>query len=199
MIYNRAFKVPTWVVLGSMSKNRAKAVSEFFNEAGARYQEWPANLYPEALLNYRNKGYADALPEYPFILETNLMLRSAGEHLKDCLSPKSQLGGSSGLPPHRVNRKADSRDDLVTIFNDLLSLEDPISLSQVFQIAELCHRDGAKQFKAFVSSGKVPKNLLTKIADRVITVGDGAENDIVVDGLSNAEIADKLENFFTTN
>lgn len=199
MAYHRVFKVPAWVILDKMTKSRRAAVIEWMAGAEARVQDWPANTYPKALYEYRNKGYAHALPaKGPFVLETQLLIRSAAEHVKATLGPTSYLGGSVSQPTNRIDRKVEKDEDLVTIFNDLLSLEDPISLSQIFQIAEKCHRDDIKVSRVWVTNGPVPKNLLTRIADRVITIGDEANNDVVVDGLKEDQVFEKLDEVFAS-
>lgn len=201
MAYHRVFKVPVWIILTEMTKSKKKAVTEWLKEADALTVDWPALSFPQALLAYRNKGYAHALPEPPFVLETQLLLRAASEHLKAAVGPTSYLAGSVNLPPNRLNRSVQSEGDLVQIFNDLLSLEDPIALSQIFQVQERCYREDAKKHRAWVSSGLadsrgVPKNLLTRIADRVITIGDEASNDLALGETDKAELTQKLEDFF---
>lgn len=197
MAYHRVFKVPTWIVINDMTKARAKAVMAWLKEAEAYPVEWPAKTFPKALLEYRNKGYAHALPEYPFVLETTLLIRAAAEHLKNVIGPTSYLAGSVNMPTNRLNRRAENDTDLVTIFNDLLSLEDPIALSQIFQVQERCFREDTKRHFAWVSTGPgVPKNLLTRIADRVITIGDDPTNDLCVGEVEKDELTTKLEQFF---
>lgn len=197
MAYHRVFKVPTWIIINDMTKARTKAVMAWLNDAEAYQVEWPGKTFPKALFEYRNKGYAHALPDYPFVLDTSLLVRAAAEHLKNAVGPTSYLAGSVNLPPNRLNRHTKNDADLVDIFNDLLSLEDPIALSQVFQVQELCYRDDAKRHRTWVSIGPgVPKNLLTRIADRVITIGDEAANDLSVGGLEKDELNQKLNDFF---
>jgi len=198
MAYHRVFKVPVWIVLEKMTKGRRATILEWMASAEARVQEWPAQSYPKALYEYRNKGYAHALPTGKFTLDTQLLVRSAAEHIKTVLGPTSYLGGSVSQPTNRLDRTVEKDDDLVTIFNDLLSLEDPISLSQIFQVAEKCHRDDIKISRVWVTNGPVPKNLLTRIADRVITIGDEANNDVVVDGLKEDQVFERLDKVFTT-
>jgi len=196
MVYHKLFKVPVWVVLNKMTSKRNDAVQDWFDEAEARHQAWPANSYPKTLYSYRNKGYAHALPKGKFTLDVALLQRSASEHVKMVLGPTSMLAGSVTLPHNRVNRSVTQDSDLVTIFNDILSLEDPIAMSQIFQVAELCHRDDVKQSKVWVTIGPAPKGLLTRIADRVITVGDEPSNDICTGDLKKEDIPEALSNYF---
>lgn len=198
MAYHRVFKVPVWIILDKMTKGRRSTVLEWMASAEARVQEWPAQSYPAALYEYRKKGYAHAIPDGDFVLDTQLLIRSAAEHIKNVLGPTSYLGGSVSQPASRLDRSIKSNEDLVTIFNDLLSLEDPISLSQIFQVAEKCHRDDIKVSRVWVSNGPVPKSLLTRIADRVITIGDEANNDVVIDGLKEDKVFEKLDEVFAT-
>jgi hypothetical protein len=195
-VYHKLFKVPVWVILNTMTGKKNDAVQDWFAAAEARIQPWPANSYPKTLFGFREKGYAHALPEGKFNLDVALLQRSASEHVKSILGPTSYLAGSVTLPHNRINRSVTGAADLVTIFNDLLSLEDPIALSQIFQVAELCHRDDVKQAKVWVTAGPAPKGILTRIADRVITIGDEPSNDIVVKGLTKEEISDALSNYF---
>ena len=198
MSYHKVFKVPAWIVLDSMTRGRRKVIHKWMANAEARVQDWPGNTYAKALYEYRNKGYSHALPvEGPFVLETQLLMRSASEHIKVSLGPTSYLAGSVSHPADRINRNVKDSGDLTTIFNDLLSLEDPIALSQIFQVAENCFRDDVKVSRVWVTDGPAPKNLLTRIADRVITIGDEPNNDIVVDGLNEEQVSEKLEEFFS--
>jgi hypothetical protein len=198
MSYHKVFKVPTWVILNQMTKGRSKAVAEWFAEAGALNQPWPGNSFPDAVFAYRGKGYAHALPEKQrFILPVDLLLRAASEHVKTVLGPTSYLAGSVGLPPGQLNRVVEKPEDLVNIFNDLISLEDPIALSQVFQVAERCYREEApKLYPCWVTAGPAPKSLLTRISGRVITVGDEPSNDVVVGELAKDQLFETLEQFF---
>lgn len=181
MTYNKTYRVPTWVVLNKTGAKKQKKALQVLTEAGAKVKEWPAATFGEFLLTFRNKGYASHLPkEFPYFLDPALMLRAAGEHVKNVLGPTSNLSGAFSSPANRLNRKIESEADYERLFNQILDLEDPISLSQMFQIAENCH-SGYNEATVFVTVGPVPKNLLTKVANKVITIGDDADNDIVTE------------------
>jgi hypothetical protein len=180
-----------------MTKGRAKAVLDFFEAGGARTQPWPANSYPKALYAYRGRGYAHVLPENGrYTLDTALLQRSASEHLKAEIGPTSYLAGSVSIPVGHLNRVVEQESDLVTIFNDLLSLEDPIALSQIFQVAERCHRNDKPQPRVWVTPGPAPKGLLTRVSDRVITIGDEPNNDFPVGRLTKEQLNESLEQLF---
>lgn len=200
MTYHKAYKVPLWIVVREMAPERLEVVNKWLAGAEALPVEWPGKTFPKALLEWRNKGYAHALPEFPFTLDTTLLLRAAAEHVKNVISPTSLLAGSVNMPTNRLDRRVLTEGDLSVIFNDLLSLEDPVALSQIFQVAERCHNENAKRTFAWVSHGPgVPKALLTRLADRVITIGDEQTNDLVVDCLEQEQLVEKLEDFFQQN
>ena len=77
-----------------------------------------------------------------------------------------------------INRRVESGDDYVRIFNDVLCGESTIALSHLFSIAEKCYGE-RENVKVFVTVGQIPQNILQRLAERVITVG-GAGSDVLL-------------------
>jgi uncharacterized protein YerC len=190
--------VPNWIVVGDLVPDSLKAtISEWCAATGALKQDWPARSFKDTLYSFRNKGYSDQIKiNQPFVIDPSLLLRAAGEHLKVSVSENSKLGGSVSVPISQIDRKVNSESDLEVIFNDLLAVEDPISLSQIFQINERCHETSrfGKTYTAFYSLVGAPKALVSRVADRVVEIG----SDIPLsDDETEDTIFEKLENFFS--
>ena len=99
------------------------------------------------------------------------------------------LATALSLPPHRLERKILDDSDYERVFNDLLMLETDTGLSQVFQLGEV-------KVNAFVTEGPAPKNLLTRMARRVINVGDDPQNELCLGKVKLDSIPEAIENFF---
>lgn len=196
MIYDGVFKVPVWITLDDMSKQKTRIVGKWLEGAGAMFMEWPGKTFPEFLMSYRNKGYEHALPNYPFVLDPNLLTRAVSDHIKQSIASTSYLGGSISIPVSRLDRKVTSNDDVTKLFNTVMDLEDPIAVSQMFRIRELCHNEHGRQYKAWYSNGPAPKKLLNKVASSVISVGDGDECDLSLKDVTKDELESKLTDFF---
>ena len=200
MVYTRPYKVANWIVVeGVKGKKRLEAVLEVLKKAGAKTVDWPGQTFKDHLLTFRKKGYAHHLPdEYPYNIDTSLLLRAAADHIKVAVSPTSYLGGAFSVPAHYINRKVTGEQDFENLFNEIIALEDDLGLSQIFRLGEDCNSGRSTDVRAFVSVGPVPKKLLTRMAGRVITVGDETNNDIVVGGLKEeSQIQEAVNKFFT--
>lgn len=197
MVYDRAYKVPVWVLINTADEKKKEKLVQLLTKEGAKLKQWPAPTFAECILSYRKKGYYDHLPqEYPFFVDPSLLLRAAQEHLKAVISQTSYLGGAFKHPANRLDRKVESDASFERLFNSLLDLEEPIGLSQIFQVAEDCHSEGPRNFSVFVTTENAPKSLLTKIANKVITIGDGEENDIVIKEAKISELKQVLSKIF---
>jgi len=197
MIYTHLYKVPTWIVINKLPKGKRKKVQDFFVERrNAKLKVWPTEGFGDYLLTFRKKGYQSHLPEqFPYIVDSSLLLRAAGEHVKNVISVTSHLGSSFSVPAHRLNRKVEKKEDLDELLNLVLGLEDEVGLSQMFQVAEDCFTGTEKDKKMFVTLGPVPLKILTKIADKVITIGDEPNNTLVTSDVSYNDIDYVLNKF----
>lgn len=202
MVYTHTYKVPTWIVLnlqGEDNEKRRTWLLKALEKAGARTQPWPGHTFGQALLGFRRKGYAHQLPvAYPYNLDTSLLLRACSEHIKTVLSPTSYLGGAFKAPAHRIDRKVESDADFEVLFNSVLALEDDIGLSQIFQVAEECYAGKANDSRVWVTVGPAPLSVLTRISNRVITIGDDPNNTICINEINTKkELEETLNNYFT--
>lgn len=193
MFYYKTYKVPMWVVLQPTQKKTT--LLKWFKQAEAHLQPWPSSSFGETLLSYRNKGWRPHLPkEFPFVLNPQLLAVAATEHVKKTLGITSQIAFQA--PPHHTNRKMESEADFERVFDELLTAQAPINLSQMFQVGEKCHQEGRRNYKVFVSEAPVNKNVLTNIADRVITIGESDDCDINVAKVNAREAPKFLERSF---
>lgn len=195
MIYYRNYKVPVWIMLLPMSGDRVGKLTEWLKtDKEAMVVPWPANSFPETLRSMANKGWAHAVPpkDKSTILDTQLMMAAAVEHIHKHCGPSAYLTGQTNIPNHRLDRTINGDEDLVRLFNDLLAIEEPVVMSKMFSVAENCHMDGDK-VRVYVTPESCPKSLLTRIADHVITVGDGASCDINAKGVKLADLKETIE------
>ena len=65
---------------------------------------------------------------------------------------------------HALNRKVEKPEDFVRLFEDALSMEDPLTLSRMFDLAN-------PKSKLYITRGGNAE-VISKISDFVLTVGD---------------------------
>lgn len=131
--YDRAYKIPKYVFLldiNSSPKIRRDVAIELLNQ-GYRHFDWPAAKFMEILGAYARKGYHEVLnQEMPFFLDQSLATRAIIDTLKT-FNPYPGL--DNAVSYSAVDRRIAGDSDYPRIFNDVLKLNDDISLSQIFQ------------------------------------------------------------------
>lgn len=194
-IYYKTFRVPIWVILQKTQKENT--VVNWFKERGAFVRDWPAETFKDTILGFRNRGWKHHLPkEMPYVLNPQLLAVAATEHVRETMGVGAQI--SFHVPPHHVDRSINTEKDYERVFNALLLNQDPVTLSQMFRVAELCHHGGqGKNHVVFLTKEPCNKNVLTVISDRVITVGDGDDADINLSKVNAREAKKYLESQFT--
>jgi hypothetical protein len=182
MIYNRVYSVPVWIS-ANLSGDDAVKFGDAFDAAEALVVPWPSDSYPLTVAELGGRGWGHEVNKpMPFFVSLNFLHFAITKHLTKALGLTASLSGQPTAPYSVLDRKVQSGDDHARLFNDVLSLETDVALSRLFSIGDLCHMEGKKQFRVFVSTGKnIPTKLLQRIAGRVITVG-GAGSDIVAEG-----------------
>lgn len=190
--YYKMFKVPVWVLVQELSKQKTKVVLDWFRDSEALLQEWPANTYKDTVLGYANKGWRDYVQPGQ-ILPAQLVMMSATEHVKNTVGITSQLIYTS--PVHRLDRKMNKDEDYARLFNEILNSQQPIVLSQIFQVAERSHRERGNHV-VWVTPAPAPKNILSILSDKVITVGEGDDCEINIAGVKIKELSEFLEQKF---
>jgi hypothetical protein len=189
MIYDRAYKVPVWVVVDVAGADGDSILASFV-EREARVVDWPAKLFPVTVSKLASSGWSHEVNKpYPTIVGRDFLTFAVCRHLNDTLGSNIKLSGQPMQPYHTLNRKIESGDDYVRLFNDVLALEPDFSLSHMFDIAKLCVQDIRKS-QVFVTRGPAPIKVLQRIAGRVITVG-GEGSDVVAAGRPVEATADE--------
>ena len=180
VVYTNVFKVPVWVMV-NIDRENDSLVLDAFKECNARHIEWKASTFPITINKLSSKGWKHITEQpYPFMIDHNFIPIAINAHLQSSYGRSKSLSGTPTSPVKNLNRRINSGDDYVRLFNDVMNNEPDISLSKLFDIAENCFYNNTK-FKVFITEGNVPKKLLQRIADCVITIG-GEGSDIVFDG-----------------
>jgi len=193
MFYYKTMKVPMWIILNKTQKQNT--ILKWFQEAEANLQPWPSATFKDTLLAFRNKGWRKFLPtDGEYVLNPQLLAVAATEHVKKTLGVTSQI--AFRVPTHHANRTITNDDSYARVFDDLLLNQAGINLSQMFQVGEKCHREGRKNYSLFVTEAPCNRNVLTSIADRVITIGETDDCDINVSKVNAKETPKFLERSF---
>jgi hypothetical protein len=172
MFYNQVFKVKVWAVLEDLPKKLNSEIIEFFKEAEAHIVEWPAKTFIKTLENLKSKGWTHEFEKDSVgrvILSPQMLNIAFVEHLRT-LNDQAMISNTVSKPIHYINREIKTDADYERIFNEMMEVFDPISLSMAFNIGKLCHLDGQRQVKVFVSNGPIPKQILTKLAENIVTI-----------------------------
>jgi hypothetical protein len=186
--YDRTFKVPMWALLGSSQKNND--VIGWLKENGAVHVPWP-NGFQKTVMAFKYKGWRHEIKDtLPYVLNPQLLALAVIEHL-NALNPYARVDAT--IPLHRLDRNIRSDDDYDRIFNDVLSIQSSLNISQIFKVGELCH-SGDKKHKIFVSELPVNMNSVIKVSDNIIKIGEGKEYDF---NLNEKDVKKKLEEYLS--
>lgn len=187
-IYNRTFKVPLWVIASGKSPKLDKAM-EWMATRNALVVDWPSNSFADRIESMKRKGWMHELKGvYPFFLHYQLLGAAVTDHVKG-MSEKAYP--NFDYPLHKYDRKIDSPADYARLFDDFLMSQPALYLSNLFQIADKCHRDDGVAYRCFVTREPCNRDLISKVAERVVTMGTTTGCDI---GLKNID-EDKLEEY----
>lgn len=188
MIYNQAYKVPVWVVIKAETNTESERIALDFVAADARHVVWPASTFPVTVNELGKRGWAHEVNQpFPLFMSVNFLMFAISKHLDANLGSTKRLSGNATQSYSTLDRKIERDNDYARLFNDVIGLENDISLSYLFDIAKICYENREKT-RVFVTTGDVPIKLLQKISDRVITIGD-AGSDVVVTGRDVSEVA----------
>ena len=190
-IYHKVVKVPAWVLI-DLKGSKLTKVKAFLAAAEAYEQKWPSQGYYDHLQKYRNIGWAHALkPGLP--VDTQLIARSAAEYAKEFFTPRSQIA-----VPHSAqnwNRVMDTPEQAALFFDALMFAQEPIELCQLFAINERCFSLG-KNYKLFYTAAPANKNVLTRLTDNAITIGE-TDSDLNLADVKAKDLDQELVDFFT--
>lgn len=171
-IYNHAYKVPVWVIVNLKpdQKNHREAIQEYLLGNGAILVGWPSDTFGATVKKMANRGWAHAIKEPPYTLDSTFATVAMAEHVNTFFGPNKFLNLKRDKPwYHTVNRDIKTEDDYRVLFNDIIYLQDSITLSHLFDIGEKCH-NGTRRTKVFFSFGDIHTMLLQPVSDSVIVV-----------------------------
>lgn len=193
MIYNRAYKVPSWVVI-NLPKDQAKIVVGKFADHGAHEVKWVANSFLETVANLSSRGWRNEIEQkMPYFASVDFLNVAFTQHVRK-YGENKMTSGTPDKPWNAMNRRIESMDDYTRLFNEMLENEPDITLSHMFDIGELCHAQGFEQIKTFVTVGPVATKALQKVSDRVITIG-GKSDELDLTGVADDEIGQSAIEF----
>lgn len=191
LIYNRLYKVPTWIVVNGNDQTNVSKFLQGLKTAGAHEITWLSKDFPITINEMSGRGWAHEVNKpMPFFANTDFLMVAITNHLKK-YGPNKTLSGTPNKPISSLNRVVKTGDDYVRIFNEVLANEPEVTLSHIFNVGELCYNERDNK-KIFVSVGPVELKVLQKISDRVITIEanvDGLEIDGNGDGETKTLIA----------
>lgn len=187
MSYYKVFRVPFWGILDKTSKN--KEIIEWFKTAEARIQPWPGNGFKDKLESFAKQGWAHVWKEKTVLIPPQLLARALEEYVRETMSPFVNVQFNA---VHRIDRVIRKDSDYEKIFNEILNMQDPITSSQMFQVGEICHDENRRvRPQLWLTETPCDKVVISKIAERVFTIGNDASCDINVKSVK----ADKIDEF----
>lgn len=161
--YDQAFFVKKWIICTGLNDKQKEVLSKIIPKKVV-INKWLAAEYKDELLSYAKEGYAEQVHQkMPFFLDMVLALRAA-------ISLTRKANGNAQLSPkvpyqHLLDRRMTCEADYERLFNEILSANDDITLSQIFGLAE----NTADIWLTFDGCERV----IRKVARQVVTVGNG--------------------------
>jgi len=178
--YTQVFKVPVWVILNNGRLTNTE-MRDFFIEADAKEVAWGAETFPLTVDAMSRKGWHHIVNQkMPYVTDLNFLQVAINSHIQYTYGTTKYLSGAQILTIKNLNKKIETGDDYVRLYNDVMAIEPDINMSKLFDIAENC-KYNKKTYKVFFSCGNIPKNILQKVSNSVITIG-GEGSDIVYAG-----------------
>lgn len=203
-VYYKTFTVPKWVLIESSTKAKNSAILEWFKDKDAKEQPWPGLTFHETLLKYKNQGWQHVFTPptgYPVVIPFQLLAMAVIEHTKKELGVVSPaLDFSTTF--HRLTTAERTiikeKDDSYRLYNQVMAMQDQIVLSQVFRVLEQCHDERSpKRYLLWVTVAPYDRSIMTRIADKVIAIGDGEGYDVDVSKDSSKNVHKTLEQYFS--
>ena len=190
MSYYKTFRVPFWVILDKTKKS--EKVMDWFRGSEAKVQKWPAVNFKETLSAFKNKGWAHVFKEKNIVIPPQLLAMAIGDHVKEYMTPFAQF---DFLSLHRLNRELKKDSDYERIFNEVIGVQEPIVLSQTFQVAETCFNESSPSRPLlWITEDKCERSVISKIADNIVTIGEGAGFDLNIKSVKEDKIEEFLSN-----
>ena len=162
-LYEKVYKAKAWISVDT--NKQAAGIVDAFVQMGAYNQIWPTETLQKTLDKMAKEGYY--IP-----IMSKVFPRWMTEEFCETLLRKhmSQLAGEAvfSMPMEsysgKLNRKVEKPEDFFRIFEDCLGMEDPLTLSRMFDLAK------PKSLLYITHHGN--SDVLAKIAENFLTVGD---------------------------
>lgn len=188
MFYDRPYKVKKWVVvLGELNEKQQEALKKAMPKKSTLVVPWFSLEMPAELKKLAVEGYWEQINlPMPYFLDMTLALRAV-VNLTRKHNPVAQI--SSRPAYHRIcSNRIENESDYVKLCNDVLRANDDITLSQVFDLAR--HEGGI-----FVSNN-ADIEIVRRLSEEIVTLGNDASCDINVSDLTGKELASVLSPIF---
>lgn len=193
-IYTKPYFIPNYALIDLKGPKLAK-VKAFLDQGEAKEQLWPSQGYYDYLQTFKHKGWAHALkPDLP--VNTQLIQQSALEYVRSFFHPSAIIRVTHSA--ENWNRVMNTPEEAATFFDALLEFQEPIVLSQMFDVIKYCHSSN-KNHKLFYTVAPAHKKVLQKLSKNVITIGEGTEHDLDLTDVKPKELNDELAEFFTAS
>lgn len=188
MIYDRTYKVPTWVVVAECEQT--DAIIKWFKDAEAHIREWPGNSFEETLYEFKNRGWLQTFRDInpldgTIVISSQLLAMALKRHAEKCMNPSAEFMTNRA---HFIDRKVASPQSIERLFDDAMRAQDSMTLSHAFQIGEICHDTDRKRYPLWVTKEPASVAVISMLADRVITIGPGVGYDFDTTGITNKKI-----------
>ncbi len=168
-IYNNAFRVPIWVIV-KQGPHQA-AIIEAFQQAGSYLQDWPSFTFINTIKKMANAGWKHVVGQKkPYTVSIPFCCAASAAHIKACLGINRLLSGHPIRPYSTgLNRKITTDEDYASLFDQMLSLEDDLTLSQLFGVGERCHYPETKVY-VYCTPEPANESIIKRISEQVVVV-----------------------------
>lgn len=165
--YDRPYRVPVWIVIEPIGPRRAKNLINGIVALGAHYIKWPAQSFLSTVEYLGKNGWNHVVGQAkPFRLDPQFLAVAMNKHVQTVFGPNVTMTGMLERPYHQaLDRTIKDNGDYASLFEQALLLERDVSLSQIFGLA-------SPKSKVYISEGPVNEQLISRLCDNLITVGE---------------------------
>jgi hypothetical protein len=163
--YDKVYKLPVWVVVDLTEKDSAALIDRLLEEKRAHYQVWPSKSFVDTVQELGRKGWSHMTGQpKPFNMDPNFLAAAASRHAKNVFGETAVLPGTQDNQYSLgVNRRVERDSDYERIFNDVLTLEQDISLSCLFGLAK-------PKCPVYISDTSTGKDIVNRISTKMLTI-----------------------------
>ncbi|CAB5220842.1 hypothetical protein UFOVP244_44 [uncultured Caudovirales phage] len=163
--YDRVHRVPVWVVVDLPEKEAGILIDQLLDERLAHYQVWPSKSFVDTIHELGRKGWSHLTGQpKPFNIDPGFLGVAAARHVKNVFGENAVLPGTQEQTyAQGVNRRIEKDRDYEALFNDVLALEQDVSLSHLFGLA-------TPKSSVYVSDATTRKDIVNRITNNTLTV-----------------------------